>query len=63
MEYQIPFVDQEVSTSDPSGSLTNLAEGALGITTLFALTAAGSYLFSRVKSGAGVEGNTEIPVA
>jgi len=63
MEYTIPFTDgQEVSTDDPSGSLQNIAEATLGFGTLFAITAGAGYLYQRAKAGAGVDGETNLPI-
>ena len=62
MEYQIPFVEQEVSTDDPSGSLVNIGESVLGVGTLFGVTAVASYAYSRIEAGAGVENQTELPL-
>jgi len=63
MEYEIPFTNgQSIDTSDPSGSLQNAAESVLAFSTLFGVTAAAGYLYSRAKAGAGVEGDTSLPV-
>lgn len=62
MEYQIPFTDQKVSTDDPEGSLQNVAEATLGFGTLFGITALAGYLYNRAKAGAGVDGETNLPI-
>jgi hypothetical protein len=61
VEFQIPFVETEVDTDDPSESAMNIGGAVAGILLLFGATGIASYLYSRFKSVAGVEGETEIP--
>lgn len=62
MEYTIPFTDgQEVSTSNPSGSLVNIGESIAAFGTLFVITSAAAYGYNRMKTAAGVDGQAQVP--
>jgi len=62
MDYNIPIVDEEVSTDDGSeGVAMPILGGIMGFLTLFGIVGASSFAYGRVKEVAGVDGETEIP--
>jgi hypothetical protein len=61
MEYNIPIVDEEVSTDDTESVTMPIFGALMGFLTLFGVIGAATYLFNRAKEMAGVDGETEIP--
>ena len=61
VSYEIPFTGQEIDSSDPSGSLMNAGESVASFATLFAVVGAATYGYNRLKAGAGVSGEQNIP--
>lgn len=58
MEFTIPVVDVEVDTDDLGESATNVSGAFVGLLGLFGLAGAATYAYQRLKSVAGVEGDT-----
>jgi len=61
MEFNIPIVDEEVTTDDAGESGESLLGAFLGFLALFGIVGAASYTYNRAKDVAGVDGETEIP--
>lgn len=61
-EITVPVVDEKLSTSNPSGSLKTFVMGSIGVAVLFAMIAAGKFVYNRARSTAGVgQDNNPVP--
>jgi hypothetical protein len=58
--YTVPFVDETIDTSDPSGSAMNFAEGVAAVATLVGMGAAANYLLNRFSEVSGASA-PEVP--
>lgn len=61
MEFQIPFFETEVDTSDPGESASNIAGAVGGGALLIGIIGAAQYLVNRASAAAGVDDGPEVP--
>lgn len=57
----VPIVDTQVDTDDPSESAMNLATAVLGVAGFLGVAAAGNYVYNRVTERFGVDGSVDVP--
>ncbi|MFC3476113.1 hypothetical protein [Halobacterium litoreum] len=58
MEFNIPIVNESIDTDDPAESAQNFGGAVLGFTALAGAAGVSTYLYTRLKNVAGVEGQT-----
>lgn len=58
MEYEIPIVGTTIDTDDPAESAKSFGGAVLGILSLTAAAAVATFSYQRLKSVAGVDGET-----
>ena len=61
MDFKIPFFDEKIDTSDPSGSAEGFGAAVVGGVLLLAVVGTAEYLYQRAKNAAGVDSHSNIP--